>query len=215
MSNRIRNIHVKDHSLVPAEAELRLTVELEQITPTTEVRGRLMGPRCRYSSTVEVAYPLRPVADTGPLRRGFRVIIPEACMWDPVSPFLYEGPVELCEEGRRVDQVHVSHGLRSLSMGPKGLRVNGQLLALRGREVVSATEEQLLALRAEGVNLLVTPAANADLWEMADRLGFLVLDQASQAEGQKHPCALDLANIPSQDGPESLFNSILRQAGLK
>ena len=81
--------------------------------------------------------------------------------------------------------------------------------------MVSVTEEQLLALRAEGINLLVTSAANADLWEMADRLGFLVLDKESPPEGQKHPSVLDLAHILSQGGPESLFNSILRQAGLK
>ncbi len=57
MDNRIRQIEVRDRSLIPAEAEVWITVTPEHHTPTTEVRGRLMGPRCPYASTVEVAYP--------------------------------------------------------------------------------------------------------------------------------------------------------------
>ena len=95
MTNRIRRVSIENHSLVPAEAEVRLKVELAHVTPTTEVRGRLMGPRCPYSSTVEIAYPLRPLREPVPQGLACRVLIPEASLWDPVSPFLYEGPVEL------------------------------------------------------------------------------------------------------------------------
>src|SRR5260221_2484076 len=130
MSNRICRIQIDNRCLVPAEAELRLTVELELVTPTTEIRGRLMGPRCPYSSTVEIAYPLRPARDTEPGQLAYRVIIPEASLWDTVSPFLYEGPVELWEEGRRVDQVHVRHGLRALTVGTRGLRIHCRPLLL-------------------------------------------------------------------------------------
>jgi beta-galactosidase/beta-glucuronidase len=195
MINQIRHVKVENRCLVPAEAELRLTVELDRVTPTTEVRGRLMGPRCPYSSTVEIAYPLRPSRDVELDRFVFRVIIPEASLWDPVSPFLYEGPVELWEEGQRVDQVRVSHGLRSLTLGPQGPRLNGRPLVLHGREVVTVTEEQLLAWRGEGVNLLVTQGfPDAGLWEMADRLGFLVKSQGEEdrPEWRKHPSFLDI-----------------------
>ena len=99
MSNRIRQIVVRDHRLDPAEAEVWITVVPEELTETTRVAGRLMGPRCPYSATVEVAYPLRTwkredeEADAKSLT--MRVVIPEASLWEPESPFLYQGPVEL------------------------------------------------------------------------------------------------------------------------
>src|SRR5919201_1885533 len=137
MNNRIHQLEVRDRSTVPAEAEVWITVVPEQVTPATEVRGRLMGPRCPYASTVEVAYPLRPLPRPGATGPGLvrRVLIPEASLWDPESPFLYQGPVELWQDGQRCDQVTVSHGLRTISLGPRGLRWNGRPLALRGREV--------------------------------------------------------------------------------
>src|SRR5687768_8525338 len=99
MSNAIRRVVVRDRSLSPSGAELWVTVEAESDAPGAEVRGRLMGPRCLYASTVEVAYPLRPFPrhpeGLPPLTR--RVVIPEPSFWDAESPFLYEGPVELWE----------------------------------------------------------------------------------------------------------------------
>jgi len=61
MDNGIRRIDVCDRSLVPAEAEVWITVTPERPAPEAEVRGRLMGPRCLFAETVEVAYPLRPL----------------------------------------------------------------------------------------------------------------------------------------------------------
>src|SRR5262249_10780296 len=148
MNNRIRRVEVRDRSAVPAEAEVWVTVVPEQITPTTEVRGRLMGPRCPYASTVEIAYPLRPLPRLGVVGSGLvrRLVIPEASLWDPESPFLYQGPVELWQDGRRCDQVAVSRGLRTISLGPRGLRWNGRPLTLRGAGVVGVpSEEEALA----------------------------------------------------------------------
>src|SRR4051812_29444194 len=113
MSNRILAVTLTTHSSAPAQAEVRAQVQVERLTPTTELRGRLMGPRCSFASTIEVAYHFRPVDDTT-----LRAVIPEASLWDPVSPFLYEGPVELWQDGVRVDRALVRHGLRRFSLGP-------------------------------------------------------------------------------------------------
>jgi hypothetical protein len=189
MSNRILQVTVQDRSVVPAAAELAVTVVPERLTPTTEVRGRLMGPRCPYANTVEVAYALRrlPPSRVGQLSSAAdgitrRVVIPEASLWEPESPFLYEGPVELWQDGQRCDRVTIRHGLRSLSLCPRGLRINGRQLRLRGREVGPDSDEQALALRREGCNLLVVPVAGetAHCWERADRLGFLVLGRVAE-----------------------------------
>src|SRR5262245_11376218 len=95
--NRIYRLEVRDRLIDPNSPEVWISVTPERASPTTELRGRLMGPRCLYASTVEVAYPLRPFHDMPDGLEGLarRVIIPEASFWDPISPFLYQGPLEL------------------------------------------------------------------------------------------------------------------------
>jgi Glycosyl hydrolases family 2 len=202
MSIRIRRVELSDQTLVPAEAEVWVTVHLDHLTTTTAVRGRFMGPTCRYASTVEVAYQLRslgpsqkPPASEGPALTT-RVVIPEPSFWDPESPFLYQGPVEVWEDGERRAQVTVRHGLRSRTLGPRGLRWNERPLTLRGRSVTACSEHEMLALRDAGYNLLVAAIAaeTPALGETADRLGFLVLGRAQALDD---PLTADLARHPS------------------
>jgi hypothetical protein len=189
MSNHIRGVEVFDVNLAPAQVELWVRVTLAEATPA-EVRGRFMGPRCLFASTVEVAYPLVPLARQTPLTpdmRLFRVIIPEASLWEPESPFLYEGIIELWEDGVRRQQVRVSHGLRQVKLGADGVRINGRSLKLRGKGVTDCTEEQALALRRAGVNLLVVPLQEDPeaLWSLSDRFGFLVLSSRGAGRGTR------------------------------
>jgi hypothetical protein len=184
MSNRIRQIDVRDRLSDPAQPEVWVRVLPEHRTPTTEIRGRLMGPRCRYASTVEVAYPLRPFPrplDEASPELSRRVVIPEASLWDPTSPFLYEGPVELWEENELCDQLVLRYGLRSLSAGNRGLRLNGQLLELKGETRNQCTEAEMAELREAGKNVLLADvaASQAELWDSADRVGFLVLGRVA------------------------------------
>jgi hypothetical protein len=196
MPNRIRHVEARDQSLSPAQAEVHVLVTPEARTPATEVRGRLTGPSCPYSSTVEVAYALRPLPAEGEAL-ACRAVIPEPSLWELESPFLYRGPVELWQDGARCDRVTLSHGLRSLNLGPRGLRVNGKPLTLRGLEADRLSDEEALALRRAGRNLLVAPAAAATLWDTADRLGFLVLGRVSDA-GEETLCRLaELQRHPS------------------
>lgn len=180
MDNRIVEIEVRDRCLMPAEAEVWVRATVEHPTPTTELRGRLMGPRCPYANTVEVAYPLRPLPpgqtpEASALVR--RAVIPEACLWEPESPFLYQGPVELWQDGQRREQRIIRHGLRSFQLGERGLRINSRPLTLRGQRIHECTDEEALILRQAGCNLLVAPVREdtLPLWERADRLGFLML----------------------------------------
>ncbi|HTU21959.1 MAG TPA: hypothetical protein VMG10_28230 [Gemmataceae bacterium] len=158
----------------------------EHQTPTTEVRGRLMGPRCPYSSTVEVAYPLRPLSpsqkptEPGGLTR--RVIIPEAILWEPQCPFLYEGPIELWQDGQRCERVVVRHGMRSLQWKEHALHVNGRPLTLRGQRIASCSDQEATLLHEKEYNLFIAPvtASSLAMWEQADRFGFLVLGQLGE-----------------------------------
>jgi hypothetical protein len=197
MDNRIEHVTVRQRQLDPAQAELRVSVRPAARTAATEVHGRLTGPRCPFASTVEVAYPLRPVAGEAGDEVLLRVVIPEPTLWDPVCPFLYAGAVELWEGGRRCGQVPLSHGLRVLALGPRGLRLNGRPLALRGRAVGRFTEDDALALRRSGHNLLLADAGDGAVWDLADRLGFLVLGRVARADDDTQRRLGERAGRPS------------------
>jgi hypothetical protein len=109
MSNRIRDVQATQRRWDAAEAELWITVTPEQLTPTTELRGRLVGPRCPGVSTVEVAYPLRPLprSDDSPAALTARVIIPDPLPGEMSRPYFYEGPVELWQDGQKCDEAPV------------------------------------------------------------------------------------------------------------
>ena len=107
MSNRIVNVELVQQRATPAVAELWVVVTPERVTPATEVRGKLVGPRCRGVTTVEVAYPFRPVVrtdDAGDLGLTCTAVVPEPNLWTPTTPFVYEAIVELWQDGARCDR---------------------------------------------------------------------------------------------------------------
>lgn len=103
MATPIRSVVVELVRVSPLAAELLARVELAPPAAGTELRGRLVGPKCEGVSTVEVAYPLRAVpgsSDTAPVLQG---VIPEPNLWSPTAPFRYEGRVEAWRGGMQVD----------------------------------------------------------------------------------------------------------------
>ena len=112
MNNRICKTTWDVRRLSAVEAEVWLRVEAERVTATTELRGRLHGPRCPGVTTVEVAYSLQPLAGSADSLAA-RVVIPEPNLWTEKTPFTYEGTVELWEEGQCRDRTEVSLGLKS------------------------------------------------------------------------------------------------------
>lgn len=192
-------VEVRNRLLTPAEAEVWVTVTTN--LPGTVVRGRLMGPRCAYTGTVEVAYPLRPLpAYLASHGAAARVVIPEPSFWDPESPFLYQGPVTVWQGEQLACETRLCHGLRYCQLSPRGLRWNGKPLAPRGVARQTLRENDAAELRAAGVNMLLATLDDdtATLFDAADRLGFLVVTRLSaeaaaveQARGlSQHPSCL-------------------------
>src|SRR5438093_6580949 len=109
MSARIDQVTIKPVRLTPTEAELAVEVAYSPAQPTCELHGRLMGPTCVYSTTVEVAYPIRRphVSDDNPQKLIGRVVMPEPGWWDPESPFLYTAVVELWDDGSKLGAARV------------------------------------------------------------------------------------------------------------
>jgi hypothetical protein len=180
MDNRILDAYVATRRASPTDAELRIVVRTERLTPATEIKGRLMGPRSPYAGTVEIAYPLREVARTDHIL--MRVLIPEPNFWEPATPLLYEGPLELWQDGALCEQIELRHGIRTLQLGSQGLRVNGKLCPLRGVSADTFTDDEARRWHAEGINLVLIPARDdtMDLWRLSDRFGLLVLGRIEE-----------------------------------
>jgi hypothetical protein len=180
MSHGIESLELTSR-LQPAQADIRIAVAPEGSTKDVELRGKLVGPRCLYASTVEVAYPFRPIPadalDCHAERLNMRVTIPEPSFWEPATPFLYKGHLELWQNGHRTDQRRLQTGLRQLQLGPSGLRLNGRPFFIRGAECSNVSHEHLRALHQSGINTLAVPSENAasSIWDLADQMGFFVL----------------------------------------
>jgi hypothetical protein len=181
MAERIRSVTVRPIRLTPTEAELAVRIDVDGPADDAEVHGRLMGPRCKYAKTIEVAYPIRRLPG-GTAGHVGRVIIPEPSWWDPESPFLYGGPVELWEGGQTAERVQVRGGLYHASAAGGRLTWNGRPLELRAVVEPGVTAEQLSAVRASGANLLVVAADDLPgLCTAADEIGLLLAGRAADA----------------------------------
>jgi hypothetical protein len=210
-SDGVEEIRLTTVRLSPTEAEVQVAFRCRSVVASPELRGRLMGPRCPYAETIEIAYPVRPLREQpSPETVVGRVVIPEPSLWDPVAPFLYQGPVELWAEKRLLAKIEVSHGLRAVQLVRQGLRWNGQPLLLRGRVAADLNEGLIRELRREEINTVVMRfrAKSAAVCELADRFGMLVLFRevgGSSAE-QIHTVAEHVSCLgylmPGEDGGE-------------
>lgn len=194
MNPRIRSVLVRPVRLTPTEAELAIDLHCTELHSTTELRGRLMGPSCLYSTTIEVAYPIRMISRTAgaqPVLHG-KVVIPEPAWWDPESPFLYHGPVELWEHESRVESAGIRIGVRHAKWDGERLIWNGQPLTIRSQTVTELDEETLRLMRDGGINAVIVPKAVAkSVWPLADRIGLVVFSDATiDANSLAHPCAM-------------------------
>ena len=223
MLNRIRDLVVMNHRLDPVETELAIHVLLETLTPATELKGRLTGPRCAYSSTIEIAHSVRKIQRSDHIE--LRVSIPEPSWWEPETPFLYAGSIELWQEAEFCQRVPIVHGIRWLQLTSKGLRLNGRQFTLRGKLVeLPFSEPDAIKLHEQGINavLTATPGPHLAPWQAADRAGLFVIGTSDletfllcRNELTAHPSNFgwlfnraDLAKAPIQQEGLAMFYGI-------
>jgi len=120
------------------------------------------------------------------------ITVSNPALWSPASPTLYRAVSQIIRDGKVVDQVTTSFGIRSLSWSAeKGLLLNGTAIKLTGGSVHHdngplgaaafdrAEERKVELLKAAGHNAVRTahnPPTPAFL-DACDRLGLLVLDE--------------------------------------
>jgi beta-galactosidase len=122
-----------------------------------------------------------------------RITVPAPVRWDLDRPYLYRAVSTVVRRGQVLDRYETPFGIRTIEYGPgKGFLVNGRRVPIRGvcnhhdlgalGAAVNgrAIERQLEILRKMGANAMRTshnPPA-PELLEAADRMGFLVMDEA-------------------------------------
>ena len=123
------------------------------------------------------------------------VLLEKPRLWGPPptqKPDLYVAVTTVRSEGKPVDRVETTFGVRSLDFDPdRGVMVNGEHIPIRGVNLhhdlgglgaafnIRAAERQLEILREMGCNAIRTahnPPA-PELLELTDRMGFLVMDE--------------------------------------
>jgi hypothetical protein len=129
-------------------------------------------------ATTEVGLQL----EAGEQRQHLALELPDARLWSPAAPALYQVVAQLgCPDGH-VSQIEAAFGLRQLEARGRGLTLNGERLYLDGILYQPATatfdemRRHLAGMKALGCNLVRVHIAGIDprLYQLADELGLLL-----------------------------------------
>jgi beta-galactosidase len=166
-----------------------------QVANYTSARGNflvktfLIGPS-GAKSPESIAPVSVPSNELGVAKQ--EIVVNQPSLWSPGTPHLFSAVTQILRNGRVLDQVETSFGIRSLAWSvDKGLQLNGQPIKLAGGSVHHdngplgaaafdrAEERKAELLKGAGFNAVRTahnPPSPAFL-DACDRLGLLVLDE--------------------------------------
>jgi beta-glucuronidase len=117
--------------------------------------------------------------------------VPHAALWGPGSPNLYNLTVEIASQGQTVDRYTLAIGIRTIRIDGDQLLLNGQPIYLKGfgrhEDFPVVGRGYLPALIIKDYELMNWIGANSfrtthypyseQMMDLADRLGFLVIDE--------------------------------------
>ncbi|QFU92549.1 glycoside hydrolase family 2 TIM barrel-domain containing protein [Amycolatopsis sp. YIM 10] len=122
-----------------------------------------------------------------------RIIVARPELWSPDTPNLYRAAVTVREVGEVVDEAETTFGIRALQLdAERGLRVNGEVVELRGAcvhhdngvlgaaAITRAEQRRVELLKQAGFNAIRSahnPMSRAML-DACDHAGMLVMDEA-------------------------------------
>lgn len=166
-------------------AEVKVNVAIENPVKGLKVKTELIDP----SGKVVASAMENAGADNT-----LRMKVKEPKLWSVDEPNLYTLKTELLEKGKRIDGTEFPVGIRTLEFDYEtGFALNGKNMKVKGvcihhdagalGAVVpeEVWERRLLNLKDLGVNALRmshNPQAPV-VYDLADRLGFLIMDEAS------------------------------------
>lgn len=187
-------VFVTTHRITEQSAEIRVQVEVEGRRSQrfgTEVSARILAPDGR-----QVAETKLPSLGKSNLRT-MEVALPAVTvdnpqLWSCETPALYTVEVSLCRDGKVLDSVTETFGIRTVEFSPEfGFKLNGKKLFLKGisnhhdlgavgaAAFETAIERQFIRMKEFGYNHIRcshNPYSEAFL-KLADKHGILVVDE--------------------------------------
>ena len=185
----------KATSLTDRRATVAVDVEVQK---HVEASGKLEVKTSLFDAEgKEVAKASRKIADgkVGTAKETLTLRMNKPNRWDLDTPYLYTLKTELLADGKLIDAAETNVGLRTLEFDPnKGFALNGRWMKVKGvclhhdAGVLGAVvppevwERRLLNLKkyigVNAIRLSHNPQAPV-LYDLCDRLGLLVMDEAS------------------------------------
>ncbi len=203
-----------------AQVQAEATVQNDtDAAAQVEVRFALSDPA---GKVVAEGHASALVPPGGEQSAGDVLSVPGPRLWSPEQPALYTLHTLVYNDGKFVDAEDTTVGIRSLRFDPdEGFFLNGQNLKLKGvclHDDAGALgvavpprvwERRLRTLKEAGVNA-IRMAHNPhmpELYDLCDRLGFLVQDEAFDEWELGKNKWLEGWNVgtPGQDGPHAHF----------
>jgi len=191
---------VRTPAVTPAAATVDVQVTLENDGQDAEVQvatdiyaldadGRPSGAAVARKEASSAA----KIGNGRQVQLGQALQVANPRLWSPASPQRYVAVTTVTRGGAVVDRVETPFGIRTIAFDAgKGFLLNGQRLPIQGvcnhadlgalgtAVNTRALERQLEIMREMGVNAIRTshnPPA-PELLDLADRMGFLVMDEA-------------------------------------
>ena len=167
-------VAVNNSGAAPARARVRVVLR--------DPSGKLVGEGQR-----DIDVPV-----LGEASARLQIAIPRPQLWSVEQPRLYQVTATILQAGKQVDEVVLRTGLRKLRFDPaQGLFLNDKHVKLQGVSIHqdhagvgvavpdSIWEYRLRRLKELGANAIrfTHGAPAAEILDMADRMGFLVLDE--------------------------------------
>jgi beta-glucuronidase len=192
---------------LPQESIQDVTVTTDLAGTTGKVRVAVESPKTGVSCRVTLQGFGWTVLSGGPFKSGrFETVvsIPNAKLWAPGSPNLYQLKVELIDAQEIFDRVNLSVGIRTVKVMGGKLLLNGKPIFLKGFGrheddpktgrflPASALKKDYENMKWIGANSFRTshyPYSDEDM-ALADRLGYLVIDETPAVGLYFHPKGL-------------------------
>lgn len=177
-------------TVTPATAITDLTVVTE-LPGRVRVKATVSGAE---SATVRFLLDGGAIQAEAPVSGGLAeavLEVPSAKLWSPASPHLYDLAVELVQRGAVCDRYTLSIGIREIKVEGDALLLNGQPIYLQGfgrhEDFPIVGRGYAPAVIIKDYALMKWVGANSfrtahypyseQMMELADRLGFLVIDE--------------------------------------
>jgi beta-galactosidase len=188
--------HLATSTRLLANGAAEFSVDVELSRNAGQLRARLIAPDGTEAAHVLLAAG----AGQGGTRRKAVLRISRPSLWTAETPSLYRLQLTLADRGKPLHAVEERVGLREVRIDGKVLLLNGRPVKLRGvnhhdldplhgRAITEAQmRTDLELMKKANVNFVRTShyPPNVRLLELADEMGFYVMDEVSIGHGEKN-----------------------------